>query len=81
MNGSPISRAVRKRYAAENALPVENDLDAILARGIQIREANLLQKGPNVRHNPEAIAKVAVELAVEGRIRRMGYALFCETVD
>lgn len=81
VNVSPISRAVRKRYAELNAQPVENDLDAIRAKGIQVREAHLLQKGPHVRHNPDAIAKAAVELAVEGRIRRMGYALFCDTVD
>lgn len=76
VNVSPLSRAVRKRYAEQNACPVENDLEVIRDKGIIVREAALLQKGPHVRHNPEAIAKTAVELAVEGRIRRVGYSLF-----
>lgn len=70
VNVTPFSKAVRKRYAEQNALPVENDLAAIEAMGIAVRKAALLKRGPRIRHDSVATAKVAVELALEGRARR-----------
>lgn len=70
MSNSRISPAVRRLYAAGNAAPVVCDEDAIRAAGIEVLLADLVQKGPKVRHNPEAIARVAVDLAVRGRNAR-----------
>jgi uncharacterized cofD-like protein len=67
---SRISPALRLRYAEQNAAPVENDFAAIEALGVAVLKANLLRKGPKVRHNSAALADVAVKLAIEGRIRR-----------
>jgi len=67
VNTSPVSKPALRRYAETNVRPVENDLDAIRALGVRIVNASLLEKGPRVRHNPEASAAVAVELAQEGR--------------
>ncbi len=67
---SRISPALRLRYAEQNAAPVENDFDAIEALGLAVLKANLLRKGPKVRHNSAALAGVAVKLALEGRRRR-----------
>ena len=67
---SRISPALRLRYAEQNAAPVENDFDAIEALGLAVLKANLLRKGPKVRHNSAALADVAVQLAIEGRLRR-----------
>ena len=67
---SRIPPALRTRYAAQDAAPIENDLDAIRALGVGVIEADLLQRGAKVRHNPAAIARVAADLACEGRRRR-----------
>jgi 2-phospho-L-lactate transferase/gluconeogenesis factor (CofD/UPF0052 family) len=67
---SRISPALRLRYLEQNAAPVENDFAAIEALGVAVLKANLLRKGPKVRHNSAALADVAVKLAIEGRIRR-----------
>jgi uncharacterized cofD-like protein len=67
---SRIPPALRTRYAEQDAAPIENDLDVLRAMGIGIIEADLLQRGAKVRHNPAAIARVAAELACEGRRRR-----------
>ena len=70
VNTQPIRPALRKRYAHQSALPVENDVDAIEAMGIRVVGADLLQKSEKVRHNPAAIAEIALRLAKEGRRRR-----------
>ena len=67
---SRISFAVRRRYAEQNAAPIENDTRALESMGLEVIGADLLQKGKKVRHNPAAIAKVAVDLALEARKRR-----------
>ena len=65
-----ISPTLRRMYAEQNASPVENDFDKLREMGLDIVEANLLRKGPRVRHNPGAIGAVALELAQKGRERR-----------
>jgi uncharacterized cofD-like protein len=72
---SRIPLAVRRNYAAQNAAPVENDCDVLRGMGLEVLEADLLVKGPllrrgKVRHNPDAIATVTMDLAVQGRKRR-----------
>ena len=71
VNTQPIRPALRKRYAREQAAPVENDVDKISAMGIEVVGGNLLHESEKVRHSPDAIAAVAVRLAREGRGRRM----------
>lgn len=67
---SRISPALRRRYAEQNATPIENDIPELERMGLVVIGADLLQKGPKVRHNPDAIARVAVELAMQARKRR-----------
>jgi uncharacterized cofD-like protein len=71
VNTQPIRPALRKRYAHQEAHPVLNDLDKILAMGIEVVGGNFLQESQMVRHNPEEIAAVAWNLAREGRARRV----------
>jgi uncharacterized cofD-like protein len=68
---SRISPAVRRRYAEQNSAPIENDIEGLERMGIHVIGADLLQKGPMVRHNPNAIARVAVGLAVQARERKL----------
>jgi uncharacterized cofD-like protein len=70
MNTRPITSAVKKRYAREEAKPVENDVDAILRMGVKVLTGNLAQRGDKVRHEPLAAAAVVLKLAQEGRRRR-----------
>jgi len=70
VNSRPILPAMRKRYARQDVLPVENDLDAIFEMGIQVHSANLALHTEKVRHDPAAAAAVAVKLAQEGRRRK-----------
>jgi uncharacterized cofD-like protein len=79
VNTSRVSPAVRRKYAAEAAAPVGFDGDAIRSMGIEVVEAELLGKAwpgmeqrSKVRHDPAAIAAVALALAERGRARRAG---------
>jgi len=67
-----ISPALRRKYAEQQASPIEIDADRLRELGLEIIEADLLQKGPKVRHNPEAIGAVTLQLAQQGRKRRNG---------
>ncbi len=70
VNLRPIPQAMKKRYARESVLPVENDVDALLKMGLKIVAGNLAQHAAKVRHDPASAAAVAVKLAQEGRRRK-----------
>jgi uncharacterized cofD-like protein len=70
LNTRPISEAMLRRYARQKARPVENDLARLREMGVKVVGGHLLQEGERVRHDPAAIASVALELAAEGRRRR-----------
>jgi uncharacterized cofD-like protein len=70
VNIRPITSKVKKRYAREEAQPVENDIDAILKMGVKVLAGSLAQRGDKVRHEPLAAAAVVLKLAQEGRRRR-----------
>jgi uncharacterized cofD-like protein len=67
VNTQPIRPALRKRYAHEQALPVENDVDRIEQMGIKVVGGNFLRESEKVRHNPAEVAAVALRLAKVGR--------------
>ena len=70
VNIRAITSAMKKRYAQEAALPVENDLDAIFKMGIKVMAGNLAGRGDTVKHDPAATAALVVKLAQEGRRRK-----------
>ncbi|MBV8731677.1 MAG: uridine diphosphate-N-acetylglucosamine-binding protein YvcK [Acidobacteriia bacterium] len=72
VNIRPIPSAMKKRYAREAALPVENDIDAIFSMGLKVMAANLALTAGKVRHDPAASAAIAIKLAQEGRRKRKG---------
>jgi uncharacterized cofD-like protein len=71
VSNSKVPPAMRRRYAAQNATPVENDIDALRALGIDVVEADLLMKAAKVRHNPAAVGAVAFALARRGQTRKL----------
>jgi uncharacterized cofD-like protein len=70
VNVRPIPSAMKKRYARQEAQPVENDVEAIFKMGLKVMAGNLVQHKEKVRHDPAATAAVVVKLAQEGRRRK-----------
>jgi uncharacterized cofD-like protein len=70
VNTRPIGPALLKKYARQQALPVENDLERLRAMGVKIVGRDLVQEAGKIRHDPAATAAVAIELAAEGRRQR-----------
>ena len=78
VNSANVSPTVRRKYAAEAAVPVVYHPQAIRGMGIELIEANLLGKSPTgkerrrkVRHDATAIATLALLLAQRGHARRI----------
>ena len=81
VNTSRISPSVRRLYAAESALPIRYDCDAIHGMGIEVVEAELMGKRwagkehrSKARHDAAAVASVTMALAERGRARRSASA-------
>ncbi len=70
VNIRPIPSAMKKAYAREAALPVENDIEGLFKAGVEVMGGNLAQLSGKVRHDPSAIAAVVIKLAQEGRRRK-----------
>jgi uncharacterized cofD-like protein len=70
INVRPIARTLKKRYARQAALPVENDIEALMKMGLKVLAGNLSSNTDKVRHDPEATAAVLLKLAQEGRRRQ-----------
>ena len=63
VNTGKISPEQLEKYAAQKAFPVMNDLDKLHDMGVEVVGADLLNDSPSVRHNPQATAEIAVQLA------------------
>jgi uncharacterized cofD-like protein len=72
VNTAPIAPAMKKRYARQEATPVENDIETIVKMGVTVMSGNLVWQGEKVRHDPGTTAAVTVKLAQEGRRRKLG---------
>jgi uncharacterized cofD-like protein len=70
LNTTPLAAAQRRLYAAGKVYPVELDTPRISDMGLEVVGRSLLAKGPKVRHDPAAIARIAMEIAAESRTRR-----------
>jgi uncharacterized cofD-like protein len=71
VNTAPISQPLRRRYAEQQARPVENDLSNITEMGLDVAGFALLSEASKARHDPERTAAVAVQLAKKARRRRL----------
>ncbi|HXK01388.1 MAG TPA: uridine diphosphate-N-acetylglucosamine-binding protein YvcK [Verrucomicrobiae bacterium] len=71
VNVRSITSRLKKRYAREDALPVEIDLDKLQKLGLKVLSANLASLTDQVRHDPAATAAVVVKLAQEAQRRRL----------
>ncbi len=71
VNTQPITEPLRRRYATQRARPVENDIDRLVNLSVAVIGRDLVTRSQRVRHEPEAVAAVALELARAGRRRRL----------
>jgi uncharacterized cofD-like protein len=70
VNKGKISETLKRKYARQTARPVEIDAERLRAMGLRVVSAHLLEQTKKVRHDPDALARVVLELAAEGRRRR-----------
>lgn len=62
LNSQPVSARLVKRYAAEGAVPVANDLDEVRKLGAEPVMAPLVEEGEVARHEPHRLAKLLLGL-------------------
>ena len=72
VNVRSITSRLKKRYAREDALPVEIDLEKLQKLRLKVLSANLASLTDQVRHDPTATAAVVKQLAQEARRRKAG---------
>jgi uncharacterized cofD-like protein len=70
VNVRSITMALKKQYARKAALPVANDIEALMKMGLKVVAGNLSSHNEKIRHDPEATAAVVLKLAQEGRRRK-----------
>lgn len=74
LNSTPIPAALQKRYARAHVCPVENDFDNLRALGVKVVTADLVGETSGtakIRHNPEALAEVVIDLASRSRAHQV----------
>ncbi|MEO8131201.1 MAG: uridine diphosphate-N-acetylglucosamine-binding protein YvcK [Bryobacteraceae bacterium] len=71
VNTRPITAPLKRRYATQNAQPVENDTERLAELGVKAVGQKFACEGEKVRHDPVAIAEIALRLAGEGRRRKL----------
>ncbi len=65
VNTGVAGEAQRAVYREQLAEPVAQDVDALKAMGLRVIERDLLGKTEKIRHQPDLLATVLVELAAE----------------
>lgn len=71
VNTRKITAPLKRRYAEESAKPVENDICRLEEMGLKVVALELTFGAELVRHDPIAVAEIAVVIAHEGRKRRL----------
>ena len=71
VNIGSVRPALRKKYARQQVEPVEVDFEALARLGVEVVTGKLLHESATVRHSPDLVAAVALQLAHKGRQRRL----------
>ena len=69
LNTRGIRPALLRKYAAQHARPVENDIEKLHEMSLKVVATDLLDQHKKIRHNPDAAAAVCVALAQRARRR------------
>ena len=75
VNSHPVAERIAARYRAQDARPVENDIDRLRAMNLRVVSADMLRMPhktapQKIRHDQSVIAAIAIELAQQGRRAR-----------
>jgi len=70
VNTRPISARQKRKYAAEKAQSVVNDVDRLSEMGLQVVAQDLLGESDVVRHDSKTTAEISLQLARRGRAAR-----------
>jgi uncharacterized cofD-like protein len=71
INTSPVSDALRARYAAEGAEPIEADLKRIEALGVRPVTGNFVSEGNVLRHDYDRVAEALLRIGFQGKGKRV----------
>jgi uncharacterized cofD-like protein len=75
LNTAPIPLRLQKRYARAHVQPVENDFTRLTKMGVKVVTADLFGEGgiaqKKIRHDPDALAAVVMDLAKRSRAHRV----------
>ena len=75
LNTGSIPIALKRRYARVKVKPVENDFEQLSQMGVKVVTADLVGDPETgyrkVRHNPESLAQVAIDLASRSRAHKV----------
>ncbi|MBV8073761.1 MAG: uridine diphosphate-N-acetylglucosamine-binding protein YvcK [Acidobacteriaceae bacterium] len=75
VNTAPIPEQLTRRYARAHVRPVEIDLDALNDIGVKVVTAELVcdagMQAKKIRHNPDALASVVIDLASRSRAHQV----------
>ncbi|MBI3321541.1 MAG: YvcK family protein [Candidatus Omnitrophica bacterium] len=69
VNTKSVPNALLEKYRQEGAFPVESDVERIRALGYQVVAGDLISTENHVRHDPDKVAKLIVQLIVGARGR------------
>ncbi|WLV23952.1 YvcK family protein [Aciduricibacillus chroicocephali] len=59
VHNEPIEKEMQKRYAVENAEPVEYDIEKLVDMGVEIIEGDIIDhEAPTLRHDTSKVAKL-----------------------
>jgi uncharacterized cofD-like protein len=71
LNTAPISAKLQKKYARAHVQPVANDFTQLTKMGVKVVTADLLgepgTEQTKIRHDPDALAEVVIDLASRSR--------------
>ncbi len=67
VNTTPVSPALRARYAAQGAEPIKPDLDKMQALGVRPIPGNFIFEGDVLRHDYDRVTDALLRLGFEGR--------------
>lgn len=69
VNTEPIADELLISYARNRAMQVASDIEQLRDLGVEVVALPLLAQGVKVRHDPDKLARITVELAKKGRRR------------
>jgi uncharacterized cofD-like protein len=72
INRSPLSPALRRRYKAQGAEPVDPSLRELSQMGLSYVTGNFLQRGSVARHDQSRLARVLLDEFVKRGVRVRG---------